>query len=213
MAPVGPFSTMQNDLMGSWTMMGKGEEVISVAQGMEKRLPANQLINARCAWNGVTEAYIEGIGKRIGDASVAVVCLGEYSFNIGEGVTTTRLSLPEEQLRLLEAVKATGKPVVVLFNGRPLVLDRVLNHCDALLEAWYPGTMGSDAVVALLLGERAPSGKLTQTFPRHAGQVPIAYIFRRTFGRVVHNDLPDGPQFPFGYGLTYTSFGYGAPAV
>ena len=115
---------------------------------------------------------------------------------------------------MLQVLKSTGKPVIaVLFNGRPLVVDEILKSCDALLEAWYPGTMGGEAVASLLLGEESPSGKLTQTFPRHAGQVPIAYNFRRSFGRIEHNDLGKGPQFPFGFGLTYTTFAYGEPTT
>lgn len=93
------------------------------------------------------------------------------------------------------------------------MLDEVAAHCDALLEAWNPGTLGGDAVAALLTGEQSPSGRLTQSFPGHAGQVPIAYNFRRTFGRVVHNDIPEGPQYPFGYGLTYSTVAYDAPTV
>lgn len=213
-ALVGPFATIQNDLMGAWTMMGKGKEVTSVAEGLRKRIDKKHLIEAGCAWNGVTDEYIAGIADAVGNASTVIACLGEYSYNIGEAVSTGRLELPEEQLRLLHALRATGKRiVVVLFNGRPLVLDRVTAQCDALLEAWYPGTMGGEAVAALLTGEKSPCGKLTQTFPRHAGQVPIAYNFRRTFGRVLHSDLPKGAQYPFGFGLTYTTFRYDKPTV
>ena len=213
-ALVGPFAAMQNDLMGAWTMMGKGDEVVSVLQGLRKRIGEDRLIDAGCAWNGLTDEYLNNIGKAVGDATTVVACLGEYSFNIGEGVSTGRLELPEEQIRLLQNLRATGKRVVVvLFNGRPLVLGRVAELCDAMLEAWYPGTMGGDAVAALLTGEKDPVGKLTQTFPRHAGQVPIAYNFRRTFGRVLHSDLPKGAQYPFGFGLTYTTFSYGKPVA
>lgn len=213
-ALVGPFASMQNDLLGTWTMMGKGEEVIPVSTGLLNRIGKDRLIDAGCAWNGVTDAYIAGIGNAVSDAGTVVVCLGEYTFDIGEGISTGRLELPAEQLRLLQAVRATGKRVVVvLFNGRPLIVGDILKNCDALLEAWYPGTMGGEAVAALLTGEKAPCGKLTQTFPRHAGQVPIAYNFRRTFGSVLHKDLPTGPQFPFGFGLTYTTFRYDKPVV
>ena len=211
-ALVGPFASMKNDLMGSWTMMGQGEEVISVVEGFKEKIPAEKLIDAGCAWNGVTEEYINQINERIADASVVVACLGEFAYYIGEGVTTGRLELPNEQLDLLKRLKASGKKiVVVLFNGRPLVLNSVLESCDALLEAWYPGTMGGMAVASLLLGEKNPSGKLTQTFPRHVGQVPVAYNFRRTFGLVEHADLTKGVQFPFGYGLSYTTFSYSKP--
>jgi beta-glucosidase len=87
-------------------------------------------------------------------------------------------------------------------------LDEVIKNCDALLEAWYPGTMGGKAVAALLTGIENPSGKLSQTFPRHAGQIPIVYNARRTFYTVHHADIPQGALFPFGFGLSYTTYSY-----
>lgn len=211
-ALAGPFTDMKADLMGSWTMKGQAGEVVSVWEGFCGKMPRGQLIHAGCAWDGVTPEYIAGLEERVREADVVLACIGEYAFHIGEAVTTGRLQIPEEQIQMLRALKATGKPVIaVLFNGRPLVLDQVLASCDALLEAWYPGTLGGTAVASLLLGETSPSGKLTQTFPRHAGQVPVAYNFRRSFARIEHADLEKGPQFPFGFGLSYTTFAYGRP--
>lgn len=211
-ALVGPFTSMKNDLMGSWTMKGVADEVVSVFDGFKNKCSEKQILNLGCAWNGVTPEYLSSLPNRVKDASVIVACIGEYVYNIGEAVSTAKLEIPKEQIDMLRRLKATGKPVVaVLFNGRPLVLDQVLASCDALLEAWYPGTMGGAAVADLLLGEQVPSGKLTQTFPRHAGQVPISYNMRRTFGRIDHNDIPRGPQFPFGFGLSYTTFEYSEP--
>lgn len=208
----GPFTDMKADLMGSWTMKGQAGEVVSVWEGFCGKMPRGQLIHAGCTWDGVTPEYIAGLKERVREADVVLACIGEYAFHIGEAVTTGRLQIPEEQIQMLRALKATGKPVIaVLFNGRPLVLDQVLASCDALLEAWYPGTLGGTAVASLLLGETSPSGKLTQTFPRHAGQVPVAYNFRRSFARIEHADLEKGPQFPFGFGLSYTTFAYGRP--
>ena len=211
-ALAGPFTDMKADLMGSWTMKGQAGEVVSVWEGFCGKMPRGQLIHAGCAWDGVTPEYIAGLKERVREADVVLACIGEYAFHIGEAVTTGRLQIPEEQIQMLRALKATGKPVIaVLFNGRPLVLDQVLASCDALLEAWYPGTLGGTAVASLLLGETSPSGKLTQTFPRHAGQVPVAYNFRRSFARIEHADLEKGPQFPFGFGLSYTTFAYDRP--
>ena len=206
-ALAGPFTDMKADLMGSWTMKGQAGEVVSVWEGFCGKMPRGQLIHAGCAWDGVTPEYIAGLEEQVREADVVLACIGEYAFHIGEAVTTGRLQIPEEQIQMLRALKATGKPVIaVLFNGRPLVLDQVLASCDALLEAWYPGTLGGTAVASLLLGETSPSGKLTQTFPRHAGQVPVAYNFRRSFARIEHADLEKGPRFPFGFGLSYTTF-------
>lgn len=211
-ALAGPFTDMKADLMGSWTMKGQAGEVVSVWEGFCGKMPRGQLIHAGCAWDGVTPEYIAGLEEQVREADVVLACIGEYAFHIGEATTTGRLQIPEEQIQMLRALKATGKPVIaVLFNGRPLVLDQVLASCDALLEAWYPGTLGGTAVASLLLGETSPSGKLTQTFPRHAGQVPVAYNFRRSFARIEHADLEKGPQFPFGFGLSYTTFAYGRP--
>lgn len=211
-ALAGPFTDMKADLMGSWTMKGQAGEVVSVWEGFCGKMPRGQLIHAGCAWDGVTPEYIAGLKEQVREADVVLACIGEYAFHIGEAVTTGRLQIPEEQIQMLRALKATGKPVIaVLFNGRPLVLDQVLASCDALLEAWYPGTLGGTAVASLLLGETSPSGKLTQTFPRHAGQVPVAYNFRRSFARIEHADLEKGPRFPFGFGLSYTTFAYGRP--
>lgn len=211
-ALAGPFTDMKADLMGSWTMKGQAGEVVSVWEGFCGKMPRGQLIHAGCAWDGVTPEYIAGLEEQVREADVVLACIGEYAFHIGEAVTTGRLQIPEEQIQMLRALKATGKPVIaVLFNGRPLVLDQVLASCDALLGAWYPGTLGGTAVASLLLGETSPSGKLTQTFPRHAGQVPVAYNFRRSFARIEHADLEKGPQFPFGFGLSYTTFAYGRP--
>lgn len=211
-ALAGPFTDMKADLMGSWTMKGQAGEVVSVWEGFCGKMPRGQLIHAGCTWDGVTPEYIAGLEEQVREADVVLACIGEYAFHIGEAVTTGRLQIPEEQIQMLRALKATGKSVIaVLFNGRPLVLDQVLASCDALLEAWYPGTLGGTAVASLLLGETSPSGKLTQTFPRHAGQVPVAYNFRRSFARIEHADLEKGPQFPFGFGLSYTTFAYGRP--
>lgn len=211
-ALAGPFTDMKADLMGSWTMKGQAGEVVSVWEGFCGKMPRGQLIHAGCTWDGVTPEYIAGLEEQVREADVVLACIGEYAFHIGEAVTTGCLQIPEEQIQMLRALKATGKPVIaVLFNGRPLVLDQVLASCDALLEAWYPGTLGGTAVASLLLGETSPSGKLTQTFPRHAGQVPVAYNFRRSFARIEHADLEKGPQFPFGFGLSYTTFAYGRP--
>lgn len=212
-ALVGPFAEMQKDLLGSWTMMGKADEVVTVAVGMDRRMKASCLLKAGCKLD-FSETDVERMVAAARAADVIVACVGESAGRIGEAVTTGSLSLPAAQLRLLGELKNTGKPVVaVLFNGRPLVLGDVLDRCDALLEAWYPGTMGGEAVAAVLTGEYNPSGKLVQTFPRAEGQVPLAYNFRRTFGYVHHRDMESGPQFPFGFGLSYTTFRYDAPRV
>lgn len=186
----GPFAEGGEDYLGAWSAKGRGEEVVGV------RAAASELFKVH------------------NSAPVAVVCIGEPRSIIGEGVSTGRLEIDKSQIEILKRQKAAGKKVVaVLFNGRPLCVKDILDNCDALLEAWYPGSEGGSAVADILCGDVNPSGKLVQTFPRHVGQVPIQYNPLRTFGYVWHCDIEQGPQFPFGYGLSYTTFKYSAPRV
>lgn len=208
-ALVGPFANTRYHLLGSWNMKGDSKEVITVEEGF-KALRTDIPIDVRaCDFSGITPAYLSDVCALAQKNEIIIACLGEPSNLSGEAVSTAKIELPDQQMRLLKALKTTGKKIiVVLFNGRPLVLDEVIKNCDALLEAWYPGTMGGKAVAALLTGIENPSGKLSQTFPRHAGQIPIVYNARRTFYTVHHADIPQGALFPFGFGLSYTQYKY-----
>ncbi len=187
---VGPFAEGGINYLGNWSASGRAEDVI-----------------------GIKDAA-KDVFKVRGDASTVLVCIGEARELIGEGVSGGTLEVSEEQIALLKKYRSQGKKVVaVLFSGRPLCLSSVLENCDALLEAWYPGTEGGLAVCDILSGDVNPSGKLVQTFPRHVGQVPIQYNPLRTFGYVYHSDIKFGPEFPFGYGLSYTTFEVSAPRV
>lgn len=181
----GPMARAKEDLLGAWSACGKPEEVISPMEGCQEKF-------------------------RVYDgAPTVIVCIGEPRGIIGEGVSTGKLEVDASQIALLRKYKFQGKKVVaVLFNGRPLCVGDILANCDALLEAWYPGTMGGLAVASVLAGEYNPSGRLVQTFPKHVGQVPIFYYPKRSFGHVWHCDIGDDPEFPFGYGLSYTTFEY-----
>lgn len=142
------------------------------------------------------------------DADVIVLGLGEWQGISGEGFDRSGLDLPGNQEQLLEAVVATGKPVVlVLENGRPLTIGWAKDHVPAILEAWYPGEFGGKAIAETLLGENNPAGKLTITFPRSVGQLPDFY--NSDPSRVSKYVDDDGqPLFPFGFGLSYTTFSY-----
>lgn len=213
-ALVGPFANTRYHLLGSWNMKGDSKEVITVEEGF-KALRTDIPIDVRaCDFSGITPAYLSDVCALAQKNEIIIACLGEPSNLSGEAVSTAKIELPDQQMRLLKALKTTGKKIiVVLFNGRPLVLDEVLKNCDALLEAWYPGTMGGKAVAALLTGIENPSGKLSQTFPRHARQIPIVYNARRTFYTVHHADIPQGALFPFGFGLSYTQYKYSSPVT
>ena len=153
-------------------------------------------------------------------AAVTVVVVGEPSSDTGEASSRTMLDLPGDQLQLVQDIAATGKPyVVVLMNGRPLTIDWLAANAPALLEAWYPGTEGGNAVADNLFGKVDPSGKLTMSFPVDVGQIPISYDELPT-GRPYsatnkytskYLDAPNAPLYPFGYGLSYTTFSLSSP--
>ena len=134
--------------------------------------------------------------------------LGEDSSIFGEGHDRSNLNLPGNQEQLLEAVAATGVPVVlVLENGRPLTIPWAAQHVPAILEAWYPGEFGGQAVAETLFGDNNPAGRLTISFPKDIGQLPDYYNYFPSKGRGYVDGDP-APQFPFGYGLSYTTFKY-----
>jgi beta-glucosidase len=155
---------------------------------------------------------------RASDLIVAVV--GESQGMTGEAASRADIGLPGRQTELLKALKQTGKPmVIVLMNGRPLTLKWENENADAILETWFAGTEAGNAIADVLFGDYNPSGKLTATFPQHVGQIPIYYSAKNT-GRPFNNDLmdkyksryldvPNEPLFPFGYGLSYSTFQYG----
>lgn len=208
-AVVGPFASDKTNLLGRWSMKGQTEEAVSVEEGLREVMPDANLKVVGCKIDGVTDAYVTSAVAAACESDIVIACLGESAQNSGEGVTMAKISLPQDQIDLLKALRKCRKKVVtVLFNGRPLVLEEVLEASDAVLEAWHPGTMGGKAIALLLSGKENPSGKLTQTFPRHSGQIPVAYNERRTFTVVEPGDLEKGPQFPFGFGLSYTQFEY-----
>lgn len=140
------------------------------------------------------------------DADVTILALGEWQGISGEGFDRQSLDLPGNEEALMEAVAATGKPVVVVLqNGRPLTINWAAEHMPAILEAWYPGEFGGQAIAETLFGDNNPGGKLTITFPRSVGQLPVYYNFDPSkTNKYVEGDRK--PLFPFGYGLSYTTF-------
>jgi beta-glucosidase len=179
---------------------------ISVVDGIRKLLP-----QATVTFNEGTD--IAAAAKAAQSADVVVMALGEWQSISGEGFDRSRLDLPTNQEALLEAVSATGKPLVlVLENGRPLTISWAKEHVSAILEAWYPGEFGGQAIAETLFGDNNPAGRLTITFPRSVGQLPDFYNFDPSRKRKYVDD--DGkPLFPFGFGLSYTHFTYGQLAV
>ena len=146
-------------------------------------------------------------------SDVAIMVLGETQNMSGESASRSSLELPGKQEQLLEAVVATGKPVVlVLMNGRPLNITWAAEHVPAILEAWYPGSKGGDAIANLLFGEAVPGGKLPFTWPRDVGQIPIFYAHNTTQAPQNQSrrywDEESTPLYPFGFGLSYATFSF-----
>ncbi|WP_343742416.1 beta-glucosidase BglX [Herbaspirillum huttiense] len=241
-ALVGPLADSHIDMLGSWSAAGKDKQTITLRQGLQAAMGGQgKLVYARGA--NITEdkhivdylnflnwddpevvqdkrspkAMIDEAVKAARNAEVIVAAVGESRGMSHESSSRTSLSLPQSQLDLLKALKATGKPLVlVLMNGRPLDLNWARENASAILETWYTGTEGGNAIADLLFGDVNPSGKLPITFPRSVGQIPSYYNHPRV-GRPYtegkpgnytsqYFDEPNGPLYPFGYGLSYTEF-------
>lgn len=218
-AVIGPLADDKKSPLGPWHTEGKPEDVISVLDGIKSKVgAAAQVLFARgCdierpSTNGFAEAIA---AARRSDVVIAVV--GESETMSGEASSRSRLELPGSQEELVRALQATGKPLVVtLMNGRPLAVEWIARQVPAILETWFLGVEAGNAIADVLFGDYNPSGKLTTSFPRTTGQVPIYYNHKNS-GRPANDtlhftskyiDLENTPLFPFGYGLSYTSFAY-----
>ncbi len=222
-AVIGQLADSKADMLGSWHADGRAEDCVTVLAGIRAKVGAGQVTYAE-------GTQVEGMSRdgftaalnvaRNADAIVAVV--GENWWMSGEAAVRSELDLPGNQLELVRELIATGKPVaVVLMNGRPLAIPELDTTAAAILETWFPGTQGGHAVADVLFGDYNPSGKLPVTFPRSVGQVPIHYNMKNT-GRPLdlnnkytskYLDIPNSPLYPFGHGLSYTTFTYGQPTV
>lgn len=150
----------------------------------------------------------------LGDAEIAVLTIGEPNNYTGERRGRANISLPESELEQLRTLKMAGKKIIsVVFAGRPFIMNEIAWLSDAVLMVWYPGAMGGEAIAEILSGEVNPSGKLCQHIPLSVGQIPLSYREKRTFIPCSYADIPATPLYPFGYGLSYTSFSYSKPVA
>lgn len=233
-AVIGPLADSKPDIMGSWSLAGHPDDAVTVLEGIRKRFgqgttvswakgveiergqpsifdgqfPSPQPILKTDAERNAEFAHAIGLVKQ---SQVSVLVLGEAQNMSGERASRSTLTLPGRQQQLLEAAVATGKPVVlVLLNARPLNITWASEHVPAILDAWYPGTEGGNAIANLLFGDANPGGKLPVTWPRSVGQVPIYYAHNLTqipeAPDTRYWDGSSAPLYPFGYGLSYTSF-------
>ncbi|KAA2241757.1 beta-glucosidase BglX [Chitinophaga agrisoli] len=240
-ALIGPLANSQRDMIGNWSAAGDGSKAVSLLQGIKNKAGNNvRVLYAQGAhYTSDTGLLKKALQKARLDAQdtansaqllaeavtlaqqadVVVMALGESQGMTGEAASRSNISIPENQQQLLKAIRATGKPVVlVLSNGRPLTLEWEDANVPAILETWFLGTEAGNAIADVLFGDYNPSGKITMTFPRNTGQIPIYYAHRTT-GRPLNPDnkytskyldVSNEPLYPFGYGLSYTTFSYGA---
>ncbi len=248
-ALVGPLADSHVDMLGSWSAAGVAAQTVTLRQGLETAVgDSGRVIHARGAnvtddprlieylnflnWDRpeVTQdprppqAMIDEAVCAAREADVIVAAVGESRGMSHESSSRTSLTLPASQQALLEALAATGKPlVVVLMNGRPLQLGWVKDNADAVLETWFAGTEGGHAIAEVLLGAHNPSGKLPISFPRSVGQIPTYYNHPRLGRPYVEGrpgnytsqyfEEPNGALYPFGYGLSYTEFELAKPQL
>ena len=219
-ALIGPLANNRSEVMGSWKARGEESDVVTVLDGIKKKLGNNVAVTyvQGCDFLDSSTREFSTAFEAAEQSDVVIAVVGEKALMSGESRSRAILRLPGQQEALLDTLQKAGKPfVVVLMNGRPLCLEKVDKQANALLEAWFPGTQCGNAVADILFGDAVPSAKLTVSFPLTEGQIPNNYNYKRS-GRpgdmphsstVRHIDVPNRNLYPFGYGLSYTTFSYG----
>ncbi len=240
-ALVGPLADNHSEMLGTWVVAGNPNKSVSVREGIKNvvgsdvnilyargsNITDDSLLNERSYFFGMKQGkdgrpaqeMIDEAVETAKKADVVVAVVGESANMSGESSSRSDINIPETQRDLLKALAKTGKPlVIVLFNGRPLTLPWEDAHASAILDVWAPGTEAGNAVADVLFGNYNPAGKITATFPRSVGQIPIYYNHKNT-GRPFDGkgpakfksdyiDISNDPLYPFGYGLSYTTFNY-----
>ncbi len=219
-ALVGPLANNRAEVMGSWKARGEDKDVVTVLEGIKNKLGSGTEVNyvQGCDFLDPSTNEFSAALEAAKQSDVVIAVVGEKALMSGESRSRAVLRLPGKQEALLDTLRKAGKPlVVVLMNGRPLCLESVDKQADAMLEAWFPGTQCGNAVADVLFGDIVPAAKLTASFPLTEGQIPNNYNYKRS-GRpgdmpysstVRHIDVPNRNLYPFGYGLSYTTFSYG----
>jgi beta-glucosidase len=228
-ALIGPLGDDAGNMIGSWGALGRAADAVTLRRALTEKLGDPNVHYSKGA--GILDGSDSDIAAAVTAAQnsdVAILALGENAPTMtGEAASRTKLGLPGRQQELLEKVVASGRPVVlILFSGRPLTLPWAFEHVPAVLAAWFPGVQAGYAITDVLFGTAAPTGHLPLSWPRDVGQEPLYYNALNT-GRPMADpehppekgetkylsryiDEPNTPQFPFGYGLTYTTFSYGS---
>lgn len=227
-ALVGPMVSERASLNGAWAGSGVREESVTLLEGLTKRYAGTAVRFITAAGCDLTTDDRSGFAEAVTAArraDIVVAAMGEHYDWSGETASRSDITLPGAQRDLLRALEATGKPVVlVVLSGRPLDLSWEDAHLEAIVEAWYPGTTAGDAIADVLSGDYNPSGKLTMSFPRSAGQIPVYYNHKNTgrpaapgqTGRCYRSnylDIVNEPLYAFGHGLSYTTFEISEPTL
>ncbi|HOI32555.1 MAG TPA: glycoside hydrolase family 3 C-terminal domain-containing protein, partial [Bacteroidales bacterium] len=217
-ALIGPMGSNQRDLFGSWSAAGDWTKAVSLAQGLKSRFPDTKIIvEEGCSIEGNDKSGFRAAEKAAKQADFVILALGEAYWMSGEAASRSELSLPGVQQELAELIIETGKPVAsVIMSGRPLTINWLAENSPALIQAWFLGTQSGNALADILSGDYNPSAKLPVTFPRNVGQIPIYYSMKNTGRPFDENnkytskylDVSNEPLYPFGFGLSYTSFHY-----
>ena len=231
MLVTGPLADAPHDQLGTWSFDGEKEHTVTPLKALQARFPGQVTYVPGLRFSREKRERFDDVLAAARRADVVLAFVGEEAILSGEAHSLADLNLKGSQSELLQALRSTGKPVVaVVMAGRPLTIERDLPHCDALLYSFHPGTMGGPALANLLFGDVVPSGKTPVTFLRTAGQAPMYYNHNMTgrpfIGGLLLDDIPleagqtslgntsyyldygAYPLFPFGYGLSYTSFAY-----
>lgn len=220
-ALIGPLVKAEKELKGFWSLdVDQNKGIVSLMEGMKNHAPDTKFVYAQgCTIAGESHDGFAGAVEAAKKANVVILAMGEAPDMTGEAKSRSNIHLPGVQEELIKAVKATGKPVIVLLMaGRPMVFNWTADNVPSVIYAWWLGTQGGNAMADVLYGDYNPSGKLPITFPRSEGQIPIYYNHYNTgrpaksdtdlFYVSAYNDLRNSPQYAFGHGLSYTTFEY-----
>jgi len=229
LALIGPLADDPGNILGSWGALGRPQDAVTLRAALAERIGAQSVHYAKGAEiiGGSDDEMAEAV-RSAEQSDAVIMALGENAgLMTGEASSRAFLGLPGRQQELLEKVVATRKPIVLLiFSGRPLTLPWAFEHVPAVIAAWFPGVQAGPALVRTLFGDANPSGRLVVSWPRSVGQEPLYYNALST-GRPPGDgvdpneqkyvsryiDEQNSPQFPFGYGLSYSSFSYGNPSI
>jgi beta-glucosidase len=220
-ALIGPLAQSENDMLGFWSISWPDGDIVSLEEGLRSRLPEDVklLVAKGCEINTDSKTGFDEAIEIARKADIVILSIGEALDMSGEAKSKGHIRLPGVQEELAQAIQGTGKPVVVIMNaGRPLVFNWVADNMPAILYTWWLGSEAGNAMADVIFGDYNPSGKLPMTFPRDEGQIPLYYNYfstgRPSFGdhdllyKSAYIDMPNSPKFPFGYGLSYTTFEY-----